>query len=113
MLSTLLHFGDFLVGRRHRSSSPNVFGSNFFEFIKGDLLEAVIAFFSGAALPKFFTALFTFLIPKVENPTSFEKIWTISLCSMAYKILSKLTVGRLSGCQATYTVLFQLNNVPA
>lgn len=40
------------------------------------------------------------LIPKVENPTSYKKLWSISLYVVAYiifLIFSKLIVSRLSG----------------
>lgn len=66
------------------------FGSGFYmcwEFIKEDLLEATKYFFSGGMLPRFYTSSFIILIPKVKDPSSFEKFKPISLCSVSYKIL--------------------------
>lgn len=56
---------------------PDGFGSGLYltswAFIKEDLIEAVMGFFTGATLSRFLTASYIVLIPKVENPTSYEK----------------------------------------
>lgn len=63
------------------------------DFILEDLREVVQEFFfNEASLSKFFTAPYIVLIPKVDTPTSFEKFHPISLCMVAYKIMSKLIV---------------------
>lgn len=41
-------------------------------------------------------ASFIVLIPKMESPTGFDKFCSISLCSVVYKVCSKLLVKRLS-----------------
>lgn len=85
-------------------SSPksNAFGSSFYvacrDFIKEDLMEAAKEFFSGVALPKFYTSSYVFLIPKVMDPTSFDKFRSICLCSVVYKIFSKIIIRRLTSC---------------
>lgn len=43
-------------------------------------------FFQGTELPRFYSFSYIVLIPKVQNRTSFDKFWPISLCSVAYKI---------------------------
>lgn len=94
-------------------SSPRLdgFGLDFFltcwEFIKVDLLDVVKEFCKGVPLSRFFSTSFIMLIPKVENPTSYDKFWPISLCIVAYKIFSK---SLLAGYRDVYTVLFLLNN---
>lgn len=53
-------------------------------------------FFKGSSLPKFFSASFLVLIPKVDNPKGFDKFRLLSLCSVFYKLCTKILVGRLS-----------------
>lgn len=75
------------------------FGSNFYitcwDIVKNDVLEAAREFFDGVSLPRFFTSSFIVLIPKVQDPQSFDKFKPISLCSVAYKIFAKIIVMRL------------------
>jgi hypothetical protein len=42
-----------------------------------------------------FNTTFIALIPKVDNPTSFEKFRPISLCNCIYKIISNVIARRL------------------
>ncbi|KAK0593001.1 hypothetical protein LWI29_028893 [Acer saccharum] len=85
-----------------RQSSPGLdgFGSDFYmhcwDFIKEDVVEAARDFFRGSPLPMFYSSSFIVLIPKVPNPSSFDKFRPISLCSVAYKIFSKIIVTRLT-----------------
>ena len=39
---------------------------------------------------------FLALIPKEDNPASFDRFWPISLCNASYKILAKLLTKRLN-----------------
>ncbi|KAF5468901.1 hypothetical protein F2P56_013012 [Juglans regia] len=79
---------------------PDDFGSTFYthcwDFIKEDLVEAAEEFFLGNPVPHFYPASYIVLIPKVEDPRSFDKFRPISLCSAAYKIFSKILVKRLT-----------------
>jgi hypothetical protein len=88
------------------SPGPDGFTSGFFQhcwdFIQTDLVEAVMNFFAGTAFPRYYTASFLVLIPKVSDPCSFDKFRPISLCLVVYKICSKLIVNRL------YAVLCRL-----
>jgi hypothetical protein len=81
------------------SPGPDGFTSGFFQhcwdFIQTDLIEAVRDFFAGTEFPRYYTASFLVLIPKVPDPCSFDKFRPISLCSDVYKICSKLIVNRL------------------
>lgn len=66
--------------------------------ISKDLVEAVqeFFFFFAAILPRNFSTSFLVLIPKVVAPSGFDKFRTISLCSVFYKICSRILISRLS-----------------
>lgn len=78
------------------SSSPdlNGFKSSFYvacwDIIKEAMLEASKVFFSGGHLSKFYTSSYMVLIPKVKDHLRFDKFRSISMCSIVYKILSKI-----------------------
>ncbi|XP_042964658.1 uncharacterized protein LOC122298880 [Carya illinoinensis] len=80
---------------------PDGFGSGFYkscwEVVKNDLWKAVLEFFDSKSLPKFFTASFLVLIPKVDSPIGFDEFHPISLCWVFYKLCSKIIVNRLTG----------------
>ncbi|XP_042944788.1 uncharacterized protein LOC122278670 [Carya illinoinensis] len=82
------------------SPGPDRFGSGFYracwQIIYKEVVEAVVEFFSGVMLPRFYSTSFLVLIPKIPNPTSFDKFCPISLCLVFYKICSKILVNRLS-----------------
>ncbi|XP_042964739.1 uncharacterized protein LOC122298962 [Carya illinoinensis] len=73
-----------------------VFFKSCWEIVKADLLEAVSEFFQHQMLPRYYSASFIVLIPKVDSPTSFDKFRPISLCSVVYKICVKIVVGCLT-----------------
>lgn len=52
-------------------------------------------FFKGVPLTTPFGATNVVLIPKVELSNSFNKFRPISLCSVVYKILSKIMMARM------------------
>ncbi|XP_041021236.1 uncharacterized protein LOC121262712 [Juglans microcarpa x Juglans regia] len=64
-------------------SGQDGFNSGFFRscwhFVSNDVTDAVAEFFRGGVLPRFYIASYLVLIPKVENPGSFDKFWPISL----------------------------------
>ncbi|XP_042978955.1 uncharacterized protein LOC122309511 [Carya illinoinensis] len=76
------------------------FGSDFYrvcwDFIKDDLLEAVIEFFHTKSFPRFYMTSYIVLIPKVDKPSGFDKFRPISLCSVIYKVYSKILAARLT-----------------
>ncbi|XP_041020448.1 uncharacterized protein LOC121262091 [Juglans microcarpa x Juglans regia] len=85
---------------KYSSPGPDGFGSAFYiecwDIIKKDVIEAASEFFSGVPLPRFFSSSFIVLIPKVQVPTTFDKFRLISLCSVAYKIFSKILAKRMT-----------------
>ncbi|XP_035544611.1 uncharacterized protein LOC118348001 [Juglans regia] len=85
----------------YSSPGPDGYGSSFYiscwHLVKEEVVEAARDFFAGSPLPRFYTSSYIVLIPKVLDPKSFEKFRPISLCSVAYKIFSKILVKRLTG----------------
>lgn len=84
------------------SPRPNGYGSEFYKtcwnFVKENLLEAAKEFFNKVPLLRFFTSSYFVIILKMKYHTSFDKFMPISLCSVTYKIFSKIIVGRLTSC---------------
>ncbi|XP_042962410.1 uncharacterized protein LOC122296672 [Carya illinoinensis] len=82
------------------SPGPDGFGSGFYRacwnIVRVDVVEVVRDFFKGVLLPRFYTASFIVLIPKMAQPTGFDKFRPISLCSIFYKICTKVLVARLA-----------------
>ncbi|KAF5447260.1 hypothetical protein F2P56_032827, partial [Juglans regia] len=82
----MMLFGPFLwIAARGRMVLILVFFKSYWHIVSRDVIEAVVDFFSGGFLPRFYTASYLVLIPKVENPSSFDKFRPISLCSVIYK----------------------------
>ncbi|CAI9769428.1 unnamed protein product [Fraxinus pennsylvanica] len=85
-----------------KDSSPghDGFSASFFitawEFVQFHLLAVAKEYFGGYPLTCGLGTTNIVLIPKVESPNSFAKFRPISLCSVVYKILSKMMVARLS-----------------
>ncbi|XP_035547430.1 uncharacterized protein LOC118348944 [Juglans regia] len=82
------------------SPGPDGFGSGFYrscwDIVEVDVVEAVRDLFCGIPLPRFYSASYIVLIPKVQQPTGFDKFRSISLCLVVYKVFSKILVRRLS-----------------
>lgn len=82
------------------SLRPDGFGSGFYracwDIVENDVVDAVIDFFLGMPLPRFYTTSSIVLILKVSNPTGFDKFRSISLCLVIYKTCSKFLVLRLA-----------------
>ena len=66
------------------------------DLIKFDLLEAVIDFFKGSAVPNGFGHTFIALIPKKEITTTWADFRPICLCNNFLKLLSKILNERLN-----------------
>lgn len=61
-----------------------------------DVVEAVREFFWVRAFPHFYSASLFVLIPKMDKLMGFGKFRPISLCSVFYKICTKVLVARLT-----------------
>jgi len=69
---------------------PIEFFTAFFYLIGQDLLLAAEYCRSSGIMPKAFNSTFLALIPKVDNPLSFDDFRPISLCNRIYNIFSKI-----------------------
>ncbi|VFQ71382.1 unnamed protein product [Cuscuta campestris] len=81
------------------ASGPDGFNGNFFksawEIIKEDVLRASQEFFLGFPIPKAYGSTFLTLIPKKDNPRSFDDFRPISLSTFMSKINTKLLANRM------------------
>lgn len=68
------------------------FYKSFWDIIKTDLFEAVLGFFAGFDCSRSWTSTLIIHVPKVEPPSEFKQLRSISLCNFSSKILSKLCV---------------------
>ncbi|KAI0493539.1 hypothetical protein KFK09_023657 [Dendrobium nobile] len=79
---------------------PDGFTVKFFQhtwhFVCDDVYSAVVDFFNGSPIPKFFSTTSIALIPKNIEVNSWNDFRPISLCSIFYKLISKILVNRLS-----------------
>ncbi|XP_042962460.1 uncharacterized protein LOC122296729 [Carya illinoinensis] len=66
------------------------------DIVEDDVVAAVWDFFIGNSMPRFYSASYIALIPKMQKPIGFDKFHSISLCSVVYKVFSKILVRRLS-----------------
>ncbi|XP_051145949.1 uncharacterized protein LOC127261695 [Andrographis paniculata] len=80
-------------------AGPDGFSAAFYQkcwdIIRDDVFDAVLDFFSGAPLLKFYTATTLVLIPKTEGPVAWTDYRLISLCNVSCKIITKLLTARL------------------
>ncbi|CAA0838462.1 DNAse I-like superfamily protein, partial [Striga hermonthica] len=76
-----------------------LFYQSFWDIIKLDLTAAISSFFEGnGSLLKYWNHTILTLIPKCPNPEMLSQYRPISLCTVVYKILSKLIALRLQSC---------------
>src|SRR4051812_43067631 len=60
-----------------------------------DVCNTVINYFERGTIDKEFNRTIIHLIPKLETPTSITQFRPISLCTVIYKIVTKLIVNKL------------------
>ncbi|PKU74518.1 Putative ribonuclease H protein [Dendrobium catenatum] len=81
-------------------AGPDGFTVKFFQhtwhFVCDDVYNAVVDFFNGSPIPKFFSSTSIVLIPKNIEVNNWNDFRPISLCSVFYKLISKIMVNRLS-----------------
>eukprot|EP00253_Pinus_taeda_P035296 PITA_35296 len=67
----------------------------FFELLGGDILKVVEESRISGCLYNAINTTFIALIPKSDNPSSFDDFRPISLCNILYKIISKIIANRI------------------
>ncbi|XP_027152078.1 uncharacterized protein LOC113752144 [Coffea eugenioides] len=72
-----------------------LFFQRFWSTIKCDVIPAIKAFFSSGYMLKSVNHTVISLVPKMLHPTSLKNYRPISLCSVLYKIISKILANRL------------------
>ncbi|XP_042051649.1 uncharacterized protein LOC121796962 [Salvia splendens] len=66
------------------------------DIVGSNVIEAVGDFFSGAFMPRSFTATMIILILKKLNPVTWGDFRPISLCNVTNKIITKILASRLA-----------------
>ncbi|CAA0810912.1 DNAse I-like superfamily protein, partial [Striga hermonthica] len=74
------------------------FYQHFWLLIEDDIVKAVLSFFHSGMILKYWNHTVVSLIPKCPNPKFLSQFRPISLCTVIYKIISKLLALRLKAC---------------
>ena len=81
------------------SPGPDGFTATFFQthwnLVKNQIIADIMGFFETGILPEDWNHTHLCLIPKISNPERMSDIRPISLCSVLYKIVSKILSARL------------------
>lgn len=82
---------------RNKTAGPDGYSAEFFKacwpVVGGELVEAVMEFFTSGQLLKQWNATTIILIPKIPNTSLTSDFRPISLCNTVYKVISKLLAG--------------------
>lgn len=72
-----------------------LFFQKYWSFVKFQVIAEVLGFFKSGVIPAEWNHTHLCLIPKVKNPQHMSEVRPISLCSVLYKIISKIISSRL------------------
>ena len=74
---------------------PAFFYQEYWDIVKHDIYNTVLAFFHSGSLLKTINQTFITLIPKTSFPNNVNQFRPISLYNVIYKVISKILVNRL------------------
>lgn len=69
-----------------------LFFKHFWDLVKDDLWSFVCQAFTSGVSDTTVAKILIVLIPKVDHPTWFKELRPISLCNVAYKVITKVVV---------------------
>ncbi|KAG7556816.1 Zinc knuckle CX2CX4HX4C [Arabidopsis suecica] len=72
-----------------------LFFQKYWSLVKTQVISEIQGFFKTGVLPEEWNHTHICLIPKIPNPTKMTEVRPISLCSVLYKIISKILSSRL------------------
>lgn len=72
-----------------------LFYQRFWHIVGPDLTEEILGFFNSSVMPAGWNHTQISLLPKILNPSRMQDMRPISLCSVQYKIISKILCNRL------------------
>ncbi|KAL5541913.1 hypothetical protein UlMin_009623 [Ulmus minor] len=72
-----------------------LFYKHYWNIVSWDLVAAVREFFMTNLMEQSFNENFIVLIPKKPNPTRVNHFWPISVCNVAYRVVTKIIANRL------------------
>lgn len=72
-----------------------LFFKHFWELVKEDLWSLVYHAFASGMSDATIAEILIVLIPKVDQPTHFKELHPISLCNVAYNVITKVVVQHL------------------
>ena len=76
---------------------PPIFYQSFWSFVGDDVCSIVLDCLHNCKIPKEINHTHIALIPKVKSPKRITEFRPISLCSVIYKVVSKMLANRLKG----------------
>lgn len=85
---------------KESAPGPNGFGALFFQHywdtVKGDVIAAVLQFFSTSWILPGYNSNIIALIPKIHNALSIDQYRPIAMANFKFKVISKITAHRLA-----------------
>jgi len=91
---------------------PSIFYKRFWSLVGDKLKEEVLSVLNGGRMPRGWNDTIIVLIPKVNKPEKLKDLRPISLCNVAYKLISKAIANRMKTILPEIISQFQSAFVP-
>ena len=99
-----------------KAPGPDGFHAGFYQkmwhIVGPSICDVVWEFLDTGTLPKALNDTLIILIPKVQDLEQVKKFWSISLCNVVYKAITKMLVNRLKHVLRDIIALTQCSFVP-